>query len=407
MFQWFQNKSTRTKTRANSRPAILSVRSGMASRDMSQSYWNLCQEGYGKNSIVYRAINVIAHNLASVAWQMPSNGGARLYKQWVKVLQKPNPSQSWSSFIETITSYLLLSGNTYIERYTCPDTGRMELYPLRPDRVAVVPGPYGIPKAFQYEVEGRKRTIPVNAETGESNILHIKFFHPHNDWYGLSPLQAAALAIDQANAMGQHNISLLNNGGRPTGALVMKQAEHSLPLTEEQREQLRQELNDAYGGTGQAGKMMVLEGDLDWREMGMSPRDMDFLTGKQMAAREVAQTFGVPPMLVGVPGDATFANYKEARFHLWEDTIIPLLQRIMAEFSTWAGMNAEGFNFDAEKISALTFRRESIWERLQKADFLTTDEKRAAVGYGPLEKATSSEPEQTTNRYGEDSNATD
>ncbi|PLX29834.1 MAG: phage portal protein [Alphaproteobacteria bacterium] len=380
MFQWFQHKSTRPKHR----PAIMAVNGGTASKDMSQSYWDLCQEGYGKNSIVYRAINMIAHNLASVAWQVPKGWTLPLQKQWQATLKKPNATQSWASFMETVTSYLLLSGNTYIERFHCAETGKLELFVLRPDRVTIVPGPYGIPHSYRYEVEGKKRTIPVDGQTGASNLLHIKFFHPHNDWYGLSPLQAAALAIDQANAMGQHNVTLLNDGGRSTGALVMKQPDHSLPMTEEQREHLKQELNEAYGGASQAGKMMVLEGDMEWREMGLSPKDLDFLTGKQMAAREVAQTFGVPPMLVGVPGDATFANYKEARFHLWEDTIIPLLNRIMAEFSGWVNEEGDGFGFDSESISALTFRRESIWERLQNADFLTTDEKRAAVGYGPM-----------------------
>ena len=74
-----------------------------------------------------------------------------------------------------------------------------------------------------------------------------------------------------------------------------------------------------------------MEGDCDWREMGLSPRDLDFISGKSLSAREIAQAYGVPPMLVGVPGDATFANYREARYHLWEDTILPLLNNLVSE----------------------------------------------------------------------------
>jgi HK97 family phage portal protein len=330
---------------------------------------------------------MIAHNLASVQWLMPNTWTPELQQYWQTLLDRPNPLQSRENFMETLVSTLLLSGNAYVEAVRDDAENVTELYVLRPDRIQIEPGVYGLPKAYIYEVEGKKRRIPVDPETGRSSILHLKLFHPNNDWYGLSPLQAAALAIDQYNAVGHHNLTLLENGGRPTGALIMKQGDHALPLTEEQRENLKEELAAAYGGSQRAGKMMVLEGDMEWKEMGLSPKDLDFLHGKFMSAREIAQAFGVPPMLVGVPGDATFANYKEARFHLWEDTILPLLNRLMADFSGWLlPYAAEGFFYDLEKISALAVRRDGVWERLKYADYLTTDEKRAALGYGPLKK---------------------
>lgn len=133
---------------------------------------------------------------------------------------------------------------------------------------------------------------------------------------------------------------------------------------------------------------MVVEGNCEWREMGLSPKDLDFIEGKNMSAREIAQAFGVPPMLVGVPGDATFANYKEARFHLWEDTILPLLEYIVAEFNLWLvpffGDNLR-LGYDTDSIPALAPRREAAWAKITNADFLTINEKRQAVGYGPIE----------------------
>ena len=95
-------------------------------------------------------------------------------------------------------------------------------------------------------------------------------------------------------------------------------------------------------------------------------------------------------MLAGVPGDATFANYREARFHLWEDTILPLLEFLVAEFNLWLtpyfGENLR-LGYDADSIPALAPRREAAWSKIAQADFLTINEKRQAVGYGPLNGA--------------------
>jgi HK97 family phage portal protein len=133
--------------------------------------------------------------------------------------------------------------------------------------------------------------------------------------------------------------------------------------------------------------MMILEGEFDWKEMGLSPKDLDFLEGKNTSAREISQAFGVPPMLVGINGDATFANYKEARFHLWEDTIIPLLELILGEFNLWMssffGPHLK-LTYDTDAIPALVARREAKWAKIMAADFLTINEKRQAVGYSPL-----------------------
>lgn len=260
-----------------------------------------------------------------------------------------------------------------------------ELYILRPDRMRVQPGRNVFPAAYEYTVEGHKRRIPVDPQTGQSAVLHIKNFHPQQDWYGLSPLQAAALSIRQHRAISCHNLALMENGGRPSGALMIKPDTQSAPLDDAARQDLKSQLMESYAGADNAGRMMVLEGDMDWKSMSLTPNDMDFGAAKNMAAREIAQAYGVPPMLVGVPGDATFANYREARFHLWEDTILPLLNVILSEVNRWffPPNSAYRFTYDVDQISAMALRRDPIWQRLKDADFLTEDEKRAAVGFGP------------------------
>ena len=122
--------------------------------------------------------------------------------------------------------------------------------------------------------------------------------------------------------------------------------------------------------------------------MSLSPKDMDFIEAKHTAAREIALALGVPPMLLGIPGDNTYSNYQEATRSLWRQTVLPLATRTAKALSTWLspayGAPLE-LRPDYDAIEALTPEREALWSRVDKATFLTPNEKRAAVGYGPTE----------------------
>ncbi|MGV8948963.1 MAG: phage portal protein [Candidatus Paracaedibacter sp.] len=350
-------------------------------------YDALAAEGYQKNVIVYRCVNLIARGLGSVPWLLYHGDTEVDHHPLLDLLNSPSPRQAGSAFMEAVAGYLLLSGNTYIEAVMDHCGRPIELHPLRPDRMKIIPGAGGIPVAYEYSVGGQRKIIPCDAVTGHSSILHLKNFHPLNDWYGMSPIEAAAQSIDQHNAVASHNLALLQNGGRPSGGLIIRPSPHARGMSDEQRDSLRQDLREVYAGHKNAGQILVLEGDCEWKEMGLSPKDLDFIEGKNLSAREIAQSYGVPPMLVGVPGDATFANYKEARFHLWEDTIIPLLELFVTEFNLWLAPVFDEklrLSYNADAIPALAPRREAVWSKIAAASFLTINEKRQAVGYGPI-----------------------
>lgn len=356
-----------------------------------QNYGRLAEEGYSRNAIVYRCVSLIAKGVASIPILLYEHENHQRHEiehhPFLNLLKCPSPRQAGSAFMEAVVSYLLLSGNTYIEAVFNVDGVPSELYTLRPDRMRVVPGSHGFADSYEYTVNGQRKILSSDCADGFGAILHLKNYNPLNDWYGLSPLEAASRAIDQHNAVAGHNLALLQNGGRPSGALLVKPGPYGQTLTEEQRQSLRYDLRRLYEGGHNAGKIMILEGDCKWEEMGLSPKDLDFIEGKNLSAREIAQAFGVPPMLVGVPGDATFANYKEARFHLWEDTILPLAELIVTEMNLWLapyfGENLR-LGYDLDSIPALAPRREALWAKIANASFLTTNEKREALGYTPL-----------------------
>ena len=215
-------------------------------------------------------------------------------------------------------------------------------------------------------------------------ILHVAQFHPLDDHYGFPPLEAAQTSLDIHNAASAWNKALLDNAARPSGALVYK-GEGGQNLSEEQFDRLRDELQANFSGTGNAGRPMLLEGGLSWQQMSLTPRDMDHMETRNAAAREIALAFGVPPMLLGIPGDNTYANYREANMALWRQTVLPLAGRMAGALGNWLSPAWGGnlrLGFDADAVGALSDEREALWRRVNEADFLTPDEKRQAVGYG-------------------------
>ena len=352
-----------------------------------RDYASLAREGYAKNAIAYRCVRMIAEAAASVPWLMYDEGREIDTHPLIQLLSAPNPSQGGAEFMEDWYGYLQIAGNAYLEAVSVAGEVK-ELYALRPDRMKVIAGSNGWPENYEYTVGDRTVRFGNQADDVTSAILHMALFHPTNDYYGMSPLEVAAIAIDIHNAAGSWNKSLLDNSARPSGALVFKGAGGSNNLTEEQFERLKSELENTYQGAANAGRPLLLEGGLDWKSMGLSPKDMDFIEAKNVAAREIALAFGVPPMLLGIPGDNTFANYQEANKTFWRQTVIPLVAKTAKSLTRWLrphyGPEIRLW-YDIEQIDALHVEREAKWKRIGDAQFLTPNEKRKSVGYDPIE----------------------
>ncbi len=342
-----------------------------------RNYAGMAREGFASNAIGYRCVRMIAEAAGSVPLLIYD--GAREVSEHPArtLLARPNPSQSGRELIENIISFLLVAGNSYVEASTLDGTPR-ELVALRPDRVKVIAGSRGWPEAYEYSVNGQ------SARLAAESVLHIRLFNPLDDYYGQSPLEAAARAIDTHNTASAWNKAMLDNAARPSGALVFSKVHDE--VTPEQFDKIRLQLNESYQGAGNTGRPMLLEGGLEWKEMGLSPKDMDFIEAKNSAAREVALAFGVPPMLLGIPGDNTFANYAEANRVFWRQSVVPMLGRVTEALGGWLGPQFGNDSLrvtgDLDQVEALSADRDALWARLGAAEFLTADEKRHAVGYG-------------------------
>lgn len=361
---------------------------------MQRDYKKFSEEAYIKNVIAHRSISLIAQGAASVPWRLfhISQDTKRELREHplLRLLSNPNPCENGKEFMTALYSYRMISGNSFVQAVTPTDSNPTELHTLRPDRVSVVPGKDGMPAAYHYQVGDMVQKFPVDGLTCRSAILHLKNFHPLNDYYGLSNIEAAAYSIDQHNHSSLWNQAMLQNGARPSGALVVKSGNDNMPgvLDDEQYLRIKNQMDEQFSGAANAGRPLLLEGGLDWREMSLSPKDMDFIESKHSSARDIALAFGVPPQLLGIPGDNTYSNLVEARMAMWEQTILPMVDNITTALNNWLlpqfGTENLRLYYNTDEVPALAPKREKHWNRIEKSSFMTINEKRQAMGMEPI-----------------------
>ncbi|MGX9354122.1 phage portal protein [Roseobacteraceae bacterium S113] len=347
---------------------------------------SLTKTGFTNNPVGFRAVKLIAEAAAAIPVVLQDEVERFEVHPILSLLSKPNQAQRQVEMFEALFGQLLLTGNAYVEAVGTAGEAPVELHVLRSDRMSVVPGRDGWPVAYDYTVSGRKHRFDASGEV--KPICHVKSFHPQDDHYGLSPLQAAAQAIDVHNSASRWSKALLDNAARPSGAIVYKGSDGA-SMSQEQYERLAGEIESNHQGARNAGRPMLLEGGLDWKPMGFSPSDMEFHKTKEAAAREIAQAFGVPPMLLGIPGDATYANYAEANRAFYRLTVLPLVGRVAGALGGWLGEFAGErvrLMADLDQVPALASEREAQWNRVTAADFLSVTEKRRMLGL-PAEAA--------------------
>lgn len=348
----------------------------------SADYENFAKEGYQKNVVAFRCIKYNAQTIACVPFKLMKGDTEVEDHDLLTLMRRPNPMTGGKQFFESVVSFGELAGNSYLEAVG-PDSGPpLELWSLRPDRMRPIAGSTGMPAGYVYTVNGQETTFLVNPVTGDSDILHLKSFHPTDDWLGFSAIEAAGMAIDQHNWSSEWNAAMLQNAGVPTGALTVE-SEDNKPreLTGPQRQELQSQIDEQISGTLNSRRPLLLEGGLKWVSMSLSAIDMDWLNGKHTSARDICNAFGTPPELIGIPGDSTYNTYAEARLAYYEEKIIPTTEIMFSELNNWlVPMFGDGLELkpDWDNVSALEDRRLARSERLKNLNHWTLNERRAS-----------------------------
>ena len=357
--------------REGARPALSRGGSGVALGAWPRSYEAQVREGYAGNAIAQRAVKLVTESVA----------GAPVVASAPELAALVAARSGGQVLLEAVAAQLLLHGNAYVQALRDTEGQVGALYALRPERVSVEVDAGGWPTAYRYTVGERR--VRLDAEGPRPDVIHVRRFNPIDDHYGMGCLGAAAGAVAVHNAAATWNKALLDNAARPSGALVYDPGDGAA-LSAEQFERLKAAMEAGFAGATNAGRPMLLEGGLKWQALSLSPADMDFVGLKAAAAREIALAFGVPPMLLGLPGDATYANYREANRALWRLTVLPLADAILTALAQGlAGwFDGAALSVDLDRVPALSEDRERLWASVSAADFLSVEEKRARLGIG-------------------------
>ena len=362
----------------------------------SKNYKQFAKEGFIDNPIVNRSIKLISDSASAVDLCV-YDGDIKLDNhELISLLSRPNPTQSQTEFFSSLYAYLLISGNSYILRDTDALRPPRELYLLRPDRIEIKSSDSVIPSSFDYVINGVVvHSYPLDIDNGMGQVKQIKLWNPTDDYYGLSPINSAAYNIDQHNLAGLHNVALLKNGCTPSGMLKFEPTDESglsTTLSDDQRARLLEDLETRFSQNN-SGRPMLLEGNFTYQQLGLNPKDMDFLDLLNTSAREIALAFGVPSQLIGIPDAQTYSNMETAKLALYEETVIPLMKRVESDLNEFIAPLYDGdirMEYDLDSIPAMAQKRKTVYENVVQgvnAGILTRNEARERLGLQEIDGA--------------------
>lgn len=375
---------------------------------------NYINEGYRKNATVYSLINIITKAAATIPFHIYEKVNDNKYKSYKslssgisdpsvmykanmlkqqalveidmpelqKLMDRPNPAQSYASWITELIAFGKLTGNRYVYGIG-PDSGAnvgkyQELYVMPSHIVEINTGGFMKPIDF-YSIE-YNGTFKVPAE----DMLHIKDFNPYYDGtgthlYGQSPLKAGFRAMTTNNEATETGVKFLQNQ-TSRGILMSEEGD----LNEVQAQQLKDKFRRQHQGSGNAGDVIITPKKLSWVNFGLSTSDLSLIQQYNASIKDLCNIYNVPVQLLNNTESSTYNNMKEAKKALYQNCVIPELMKIQDELNRWLspkyGENI-CIEYDFSVIPELQEETDKVVDQMTKAWWLTPNEKRAAMSY--------------------------
>ena len=359
----------------------------------SKNAKNFIQEGYVSNPDVYAVVSKIAQSFASVKWcvKAETRGGIEeVYDTELnRVLDCPNQLQTWSEFQESAAIMYLLTGNTYINGTEAIGfQGFRELTVLPSQVTSPIIGDKINPVAG-YELQANE-TQYFNTE----EVAHIKAFDPRvigfETLIGLSPLEAAMFVYSANNEQWEAMASMLKN----KGAMGIVTSRTDRGMREADAEAMREQYRKNFGGGKNFGSPMFTGANVDFLQLGMSATDLQMIEQGVLSLRAICNIYKVSSRLFNDPANSTFNNVAQAEKAMWNDAVIPLLEKFKQRYNSWlAPTFGEGFmlDYDLTGIDALQAdakTRAEVSKIHADSGNISVNEYRKMNGLEPLDEAT-------------------
>lgn len=372
-------------------------------------------EGYRKNATIYSIINLITKAATTIPFQIYEVTNENDYKRYKsltsgtidnstinkaallqksslveledtelhELLDRPNPAQSYNSFISEIIAFGKLTGNRYIYGIG-PETGSKvgkysELYVMPSQIMEIVSG------GIMQPVEKYKIEYNGTFEIPATEICHIKDFNPYYDGsgshlYGQSPLRAGLRTLTTNNEAVQTGVKYLQNQ-TARGLLMSEEGD----LNEVQAQQLKDKFRRQFQGSDNAGDVIITPKKLSWVNFGLNASDVSLIEQYNASIKDLCNVYNVPVQLLNNTDSSSYNNMKEAKKALYQNAVIPELLKIKDELNRWLAPkygNKLCIEFDFTVIPELQEEADKVVDQLAKAWWLTPNEKRSVMSYG-------------------------
>lgn len=281
---------------------------------------------------VYSCVRILSEAMASLPlhYYRHTGGGGKekaIDKPLYAILHdEPNPEMTSFIFRETLMTHLLLWGNAYSQIIRNGLGDIVALYPLMPDRMKVDRDEHGR-LYYEYtvyesdDVNGRKGTNKVGkvVRLKPYDVLHVPGLG-FDGLVGYSPIAMAKDAIGLAIAAEEYGSKFFANGAQPSGVL-----EHPGTLTHP--ENLRESWQNTFGGSGNSGKIAVLEEGMKYAPISIPPDQAQFLETRKFQIDEIARIFRIPPHMIGDLEKSSFSNIEQQSLEFVKYTLDPWVCR--------------------------------------------------------------------------------
>ncbi len=347
----------------------------------------LYDEGYAQNFAVFSAVSKIADKCATIPLKLyEKNSKGELMEVTddpvLDLLDRPNPKMDYPSFVRWWVSYYLLSGNSIVHGVGYENPVREYpsfLFVYNPENLTIKSDVLGLPEEYRYSYgSGRAKVFEVDPSSYHSEINHTMKFNPLANDRGMSPLLPLQLSIMSHNESKKFMVCFMRNRAVPSGALVSDKV-----LTDQQMKELRKEIEQSYQSSSKAGQPMILSGGVKWVPfIATGSKGQFHVSDINDDAKAIALALGLPPVMLGVTGDSTYNNIKEAKLALVEETCIPIAEAMASSLSNWlvTPKNKKRYLWPCvDEIPEIQDKKLGIYERIDKLSSWSLNEKRKAM----------------------------
>jgi HK97 family phage portal protein len=313
---------------------------------------------------IYTVVDMIAANVSTVP-PLLYDTKKRQYVEnhpFYDLVKNPNADSTWKEFMRRLTIFFLITGNAYAVADGPINKPPISVSVTPSQSVSPIQAMDGYPESFTvnrgYEYNYKRNMKNQRFKYYNQNkreLYQIKTFNPDSvnyDIVGLSMLNPVFYEMEQYLSASKHNLSLLSRGAKLGGIFTSKDI-----LNQDMFDRLKQQISDNYAGSGNAGSIMLADGNLEFTPAGQSNKDMDFVELKKMVEKMMYKVFRIPLALI-VEDSMTLSNMESSRIIFYHNVILPMLDRLYEELTLFLigrYENSENLiiTYDENQISAL------------------------------------------------------